>query len=309
MTYSIRDRHLPHTGDGPQGDQPINHYVTRVRAVDELFIHTIEGSIEGADAVFRNPGRNASTHDGIPLEGGEVWQWVLEHETAWGARGHNANAHHIENEGFARNIDKPRSQLDTLAERIKDKLLDDRYKIPGQWAAGPTLKGVNGHGDVDPSRRWDPGYIDVGYLTWKLLQLGISMGWPPTLILKAASPVSYPESMLVHYVQGVVKVAIDGLYGPITAEAVKRYQASIGVDADGIWGPNTWNAHIRRVVAALDERHEPPPEPEPDRLEALEATVAKLQKDLDAAHSQIRQLAADKAGVGHQHKVTGETVE
>jgi hypothetical protein len=34
--------------------------------------------------------------------------------------------------------------------------------------------------------------------------------------------------------------AIDGVYGPDTAAAIKDFQASNGLDADGIVGPQTW---------------------------------------------------------------------
>ena len=32
---------------------------------------------------------------------------------------------------------------------------------------------------------------------------------------------------------------VTGYYGPITTKAVKRFQTSVGLKADGIWGPRS----------------------------------------------------------------------
>jgi peptidoglycan hydrolase-like protein with peptidoglycan-binding domain len=43
-------------------------------------------------------------------------------------------------------------------------------------------------------------------------------------------------------IQAVVRVRIDGLYGPITINAVKGWQAAHHLLADGLTGPKTWAA-------------------------------------------------------------------
>ena len=44
---------------------------------------------------------------------------------------------------------------------------------------------------------------------------------------------------------------VDGVFGPVTANAVRQFQRDSGVDDDGIIGPLTW--------AALDGDRERPP--------------------------------------------------
>jgi hypothetical protein len=39
--------------------------------------------------------------------------------------------------------------------------------------------------------------------------------------------------------KGFSKLDVDGIYGNLTKDAVRKLQAEIGATADGIWGPNT----------------------------------------------------------------------
>ncbi len=299
---------------------PGNYTVGRGGAkVEHLVIHTIEGSVASADAVFRNPDRNASTHDGVKT--GEVWLWVRMKDTAWGAGDSAINkaGHNIETEGYARDVNRPAALLDSIAERMAEVLVHtaDNYAIPKLWTV-ERRPGVKGHGDITPDRRWDPGAMDVGYLTWRLGRLGVAMDWDKGVVLKATSPISNRESWMVHYVQFVVGATVDGLYGNGTASLVKQYQAKIGVTADGLWGHGTWTRHMQIVRAALDKRYPlppptPPPTPEPlpdthddiwAAIKDLQAKVAAQAKEISAAHDKIRNLQANKAGVQHPHTIT-----
>src|SRR5215208_6030641 len=55
---------------------------------------------------------------------------------------------------------------------------------------------------------------------------------------------------LVLEVQRKLHVTADGIFGPQTDAAVRRYQLSAGLDVDGIVGPNTWSSLFAQASAS-----------------------------------------------------------
>jgi peptidoglycan hydrolase-like protein with peptidoglycan-binding domain len=58
-------------------------------------------------------------------------------------------------------------------------------------------------------------------------------------------PVERLQSML-NFVRGVNDLVVDGIFGPKTEAAVRRFQADENLTADGIVGRHTWTALLRR---------------------------------------------------------------
>jgi Meckel syndrome type 1 protein len=58
------------------------------------------------------------------------------------------------------------------------------------------------------------------------------------------------QGELVAHVQTKLGVASDGIFGPQTDAAVRRYQQSAGLDVDGIVGPATWSSLFAKAGAS-----------------------------------------------------------
>ncbi len=56
------------------------------------------------------------------------------------------------------------------------------------------------------------------------------------------------------------RIEADGTFGPLTRGAVERYQASRGLDADGVVGPKTWNA-LAQTQQQAPTQPAPPTQP------------------------------------------------
>jgi peptidoglycan hydrolase-like protein with peptidoglycan-binding domain len=50
------------------------------------------------------------------------------------------------------------------------------------------------------------------------------------------------QGELVAHVQRALHVTVDGVFGPETEAAVRRYQVAAHLDVDGVVGPTTWSA-------------------------------------------------------------------
>jgi zinc D-Ala-D-Ala carboxypeptidase len=75
-----------------------------------------------------------------------------------------------------------------------------------------------------------PAAADGCYTWGRTLSQGASGSDVTQLQIRMAGWVAYGENL-----------ALDGAFGPATANAVKRFQSAYGLAADGIAGPNTYN--------------------------------------------------------------------
>lgn len=92
-------------------------------------------------------------------------------------------------------------------------------------------------------------------------------------------------------------VPVDGIFGPITKNAVQAFQHSQGLAADGIVGPRTW--------AALEAAYDLPPF-EPPQLTWQEGIIATVFKDATTAYPPFGPVTERTMGVSLPWKFRGK---
>ncbi|MEH6435354.1 peptidoglycan recognition protein family protein [Massilia sp. DD77] len=289
------------------------NYSARTASVSHVTVHTTQGSYAGSISWFQNCSAGVSAHYVIRSSDGQVTQMVREADKAWHVGNSNGYTVGIEHEGYVANpsawyttaMYNASSALtrDILASR---SLSQKVYDGSAGWNAVPSdsLYNVKGHvnyasqSHTDPGSGWDwPRYKSLvaggggSTTTWPLVQYGNTgervrtiqyllqqwgyaltvnasfdsatqnavknfqsshgLGadgivgnatWPVLVILTqqgdSGAKVRAVQSQLNESGAGI---AVDGAFGPATATAVRNFQTSKGLSADGVVGDNTWN--------------------------------------------------------------------
>jgi len=81
-----------------------------------------------------------------------------------------------------------------------------------------------------------PADGQVGQNTWPRLCIQVSRG--------ATGPAVFALQHNLHFAYGFTDLAIDGIFGPLTEQAVRIFQMVERIVVDGIAGPVTWNRII-----------------------------------------------------------------
>ncbi len=294
------------------------NYSSRTAAVSHVTVHTTQGSYAGSISWFQNCSAGVSAHYVIRSSDGQVTQMVRESSKAWHVGNSNGYTVGIEHEGYVANPSAwyTTAMYNASAALTRDILASHGlaqkvYNGSSGWNAVPSdsLYNVKGHvnyasqSHTDPGSGWDwPRYKTLvadgggggGTATWPLVQYGNTgervrtiqyllqqwgytltvngtfdtatqnavknfqsshgLGadgivgnatWPALVILTqqgdSGAKVRAVQSQLNESGAGIT---VDGAFGPATATAVRNFQTSKGVSADGIVGDDTWNKMV-----------------------------------------------------------------
>ncbi len=142
--------------------------------IDAIVIHTLQAQFQEGVSYLCTNEANVSAHFVISRDG-FVAELVPVKDIAWHARYYNDRSIGIECEGFAENPETwTRDLMNTLVRLVA--YLTTRYRIPVRHPSSKAEKpkkenggydepldesGILSHGQIDPSRRRDPGpYFD-----------------------------------------------------------------------------------------------------------------------------------------------------
>lgn len=113
-----------------------------------IVLHTMAGTVGGADARFHNASAQVSAHYGVGVDGA-LYTWVSENDTAYHAGDFNVNLQSIgiEHEDLgAYNDPRPDALYTASAALVAD--ICQRYGIPIEAGVYPTKPGIIAHRDV-----------------------------------------------------------------------------------------------------------------------------------------------------------------
>jgi peptidoglycan hydrolase-like protein with peptidoglycan-binding domain len=247
-------------------------YPSRTATVKYIVIHTAEnlpdvvGPDSGAEAIARylaGTDRDASCHECVDTD--SVVRMLPDDYTAWHAKGYNAN-------GWGLEICTQAAKWSSLPADYRERLYRAAAArarraaitlgVPLRKTTAGGAAGFLGHTEVDPGRRSDPGKdFDWAYFMSLVneVQPGTSQPTPvapakpskpigavqsappaPYRPLKATTKNSFAKQWQAKMAQRGWSIAVDGVYGPDSAEVCKKFQREKGLVVDGIVGPQTW---------------------------------------------------------------------
>lgn len=255
------------------------NYSARTAAISHVTVHTTQGSYAGSISWFQNCSAGVSAHYVIRSSDGQVTQMVREADKAWHVGNSNGYTIGIEHEGY---VNAPAtwytSAMYNASAALTRDILASRglsqkvYDGSSGWNAVPsdTLYNVKGHvnfasqSHTDPGSGWDwPRYKTLvaggtaggggsdATLTWPLVQYG-----------NTGERVRTIQYLLQ---QWGYTLTVNGSFDTATQTAVKNFQSSRGLSADGIVGNASWpaltivtqqgdsGAKVRAVQSQLNE--------------------------------------------------------
>ncbi len=244
------------------------------RVVDVVVIHTMEAPEKGSTAesvaaYFRTTDRKVSAH--YCIDSDSVVQCVREGDVAWCAPGANHNGIHLEHAGYARQTAAEWRDGYTLAMLARSARLAahvcGRHRLPITWLHPADLlagrRGITSHNNVSEAFRrsthWDPGpafpidayLVQVQRFATGTVEPEPLVKQPPTVRRGARGwQVKRLQRLLQDRACWPEGAAIDGVFGPVTERAVRRFQRLAGLEPDGIVGPLTWHALLAATVEA-----------------------------------------------------------
>lgn len=232
------------------------NYSARTTSISHVAVHTTQGSYAGTISWFQNCASSVSAHYVIRSSDGQVTQMVREADKAWHVGNSNGYTVGIEHEGYVSN---PSAWYTTAMYNASAALTRDIlasrgltqkvYNGSSGWSAvvSDSTYNVKGHVNyanqthTDPGSGWDwPRYKSlVAGGTSGGGGGGTAMTWPLVQYGASGERVRTIQYLLQ---QWGYSLTVDGSFGTGTQTAVKNFQSSHGLTADGAVGNATWPA-------------------------------------------------------------------
>jgi lysozyme family protein len=217
-------------------------------------MHWMVGYLASTDAIFQVAARRVSTNYGI--EDGVIHQYVRDGDYAFGSGNTRANTYGISIEHSGGNLIRgERRQPSQATVESSAQLLAALAKRYG-WGRLVLGRNVYRHSDFVATECC--GSLQVDQIIARANQLAGEAGdLVPTSGNQAAIGGGYVEALPVATYQQLLNkagynLAVDGIKGPATTQAIKSFQAAKGLTVDGLVGPATAAALNAATAGRLD---------------------------------------------------------
>lgn len=228
-----------------------NYTAGRTMAISHVTVHTTQGSYASTISWFQNCSAQVSAHYVLRSSDGQVTQMVREADKAWHVGTSNGYTVGIEHEGY---IDDPASWYTTAMYNASANLTRDIlasyglaqkvYDNSSGWnAVLPDANfDVKGHVNFSNQTHTDPG-SGWDWARYKKLvadsSTGGALSWPVVQYGNTGERVRTIQYLLQ---QWGYTLTVNASFDTATQNAVKNFQASHGLTADGIVGNASWPA-------------------------------------------------------------------
>jgi len=232
---------IGHYSEAEQGAEAIGIEKDMAREVGIMLIERLACS--GYEVLLAAPEHSAGTAESLKkrVEAANSWDadiFVSIHMNAGGGNGTEVWVGSERGMRIAEKVAKSIAELGFKNRGVKVQGRDGKglYVLRHTRMTAILVEGCFVDSKYD-MKMYDPGRM--AFAIWRGLVAGLNLMQARPLLARGSL---YENE--VKYLQGLLGIKVDGIFGPATEMRVREFQRKSGIEVDGIVGPKTWGKLI-----------------------------------------------------------------